>query len=313
MVATAVVWDSRYTFHEMGYLHPETPRRLISIKEVLDGDGVGKVLSRLESRQADDEELCWVHDENYVRRIKNTAGIEHTALDPDTSANAYTWEAAVFAAGGFLRCCEEVQGGRAKNAFAFVRPPGHHAEHARAMGFCFFNNIAIGAEWLRRVAGLTRVAIVDFDVHHCNGTQHTFYKRGDVFVSSIHRYPFYPGTGAADERGEGDGAGATLNVPLEAGADDDDYKRALCDAIAPAIEKFAPEMILVSAGYDPHRDDPLGGMRVSTAGFKSIMETLLSLAKLTCGGKLAVTLEGGYNIKAERDAVEVQLEAMAAG
>ncbi|HPM41614.1 MAG TPA: histone deacetylase [bacterium] len=311
MVATAVVWDSRYTFHEMGYLHPETPRRLISIKEVLDGDGVGKVLARLESRQADDLELCWVHDENYVRRIKNTAGIEMTALDPDTSANAYTWEAAVFAAGGFLRCCEEVLGARAKNAFALVRPPGHHAEHARAMGFCFFNNVAIGAEWLRKVGGLERVAIVDFDVHHCNGTQHTFYKRGDVFVSSIHRYPFYPGTGAADERGEGDGAGATLNVPLEAGADDDDYKRALCDVIVPAVEKFAPQMILVSAGYDPHRDDPLGGMQVSTAGFGWIMETLVSLAKATCGGKLAVTLEGGYNIKAQRDAVEAQLEVMA--
>ena len=313
MNATAVVWDDRFTLHEMGYLHPETPRRLIAIKEILDGDGVGRELSRIDPRPADEEELAWVHDEDYIRRIKNTAGIEHTALDPDTSANAYTWEAAVYAAGGFLRLCEEVEAGRAKNAFAFVRPPGHHAERGHAMGFCFFNNIAIGAEWLRRERKLERVAVVDFDVHHCNGTQHAFYKRGDVFVSSVHRFPFYPGTGAADEKGEGEGKGATLNVPLPAGSGDDDYKRALGDAIIPAVERFGPQMILVSAGYDPHREDPIGGMQVTTEGFRWMMRSLLDLANSVCGGRMVVTLEGGYNIKAQREAIEAQLEEMTQG
>ena len=310
MSGTAVVWDPRYTFHEMGYLHPETPRRLIAIKEVLDGDGVGKVLRRLDSRAATEEEIAWVHDPDYIKRIYNTSGIEHTALDPDTSANAYTWEAAIHAVGGFLACCEEVEAGRATNAYAFVRPPGHHAERGHAMGFCFFNNAAVGAEWLRHVRGLERIAIVDFDVHHCNGTQHSFYKRGDVFVASVHRAPFYPGTGTIEETGEGEGRGTTLNCPLEAGAGDDDYKRALGDVIIPALEKFQPQMLLVSAGYDPHRDDPLGGMQVTTEGFRWIMQQLLHLAKERCGGKMAVTLEGGYNIAAQRDAVEVQLEAM---
>lgn len=310
MAATAVVWDARYTYHEMGYLHPETPRRLLAVKEVLDGDGVGKEVARLEARGATEEELTAVHDENYIRRIEGTAGLEHTALDPDTSANAYTWEAARFAAGGFIRCVEEVEAGRVRNAFAFVRPPGHHAERGHAMGFCIFNNVALGAEWLIRQKKAERVAIIDFDVHHGNGTQHAFSRRPDIFVASIHRFPFYPGTGAADETGEGEGRGATLNIPLAAGSDDDAYKRALGDRIVPAVEKFEPQILLVSAGYDAHVQDPLGGMRVTTAGFRWMMETIVGLAREVCGGKVAVVLEGGYDLKALRDCVEAQLEVM---
>lgn len=310
-MTTAIVWDSRYTLHEMGYLHPETPRRLLAIKEILDGDGVGREMARLEARPAAEEELAWIHDPSYIKRIAETAGKGHTALDPDTSANAYTWEAALFAAGGFLRCVEEVEAGRITNAFAFVRPPGHHAERGHAMGFCFFNNVAIGAEWLIRHKKAERVAIIDFDVHHCNGTQHSFSDRPDVFVASVHRFPFYPGTGAADEQGEGEGRGTTQNVPLPAGADDDAFKRALGDRIIPEVERFRPQFLLVSAGFDAHVRDPLGGMRVTTAGFRWMMGALLELARGTCGGKMAVTLEGGYDLRALRDSVEAQLEVMA--
>jgi acetoin utilization deacetylase AcuC-like enzyme len=310
MVRTGVVWDERYTLHEMGYGHPESPRRLLSIREVIEGDGVGRELVRLDPREATAEEIALVHDQSYIKRIAATSGQEMTALDPDTSANAYTWNSARLAAGGFLVCVEAVLKGKPGNAFAFVRPPGHHAERGRAMGFCIFNNVAIAAEWLIKAHGLERVAIVDFDVHHGNGTQHAFYDRPDVFFASVHRFPFYPGTGASSETGEGRGKGTTLNVPLEVGADDDDHRRALEKNIIPAVERFSPQYILVSAGFDSHVSDPLGGMRVTTNGFRWIMRALVDLAQSACNGKLAVTLEGGYNLKVLRDCVEAQLEEM---
>lgn len=307
---TSILWDERFTYHEMGYMHPETPRRLLAIKKILDGSGVGRELAHIESRAASDEELAYCHDEKYIRRIRETAGHPLTALDPDTSANAYTWEAARYAAGGFIKCVEGVYEKTTKNAFGFVRPPGHHAEYGHAMGFCFFNNVAIAAEWLIRVKGLSKVAIIDFDVHHCNGTQHAFYKRPDVFVASMHRFPFYPGTGAKDEIGEGDGRGTTLNVPLHANADDDDHLRAIEDVILPAVVKFKPEFLLISAGFDSHIDDPLGGMRVTTGCYRWMMERFLEVASECSEGRLAAVLEGGYNIKALQDSVEAQLEAM---
>jgi acetoin utilization deacetylase AcuC-like enzyme len=313
MGRTAVFYDDLCTYHEMGYLHPESPRRLLAVKEVLDGDGVGRLVGRLEPRDATEAELAYVHDERYIQRIKATSGGEPVALDPDTSANGFTWGAALRAAGGFLACVDAVHRGECANAYGFVRPPGHHAERARAMGFCFFNNVAIAAEWLLRRAGLERVSIIDFDVHHGNGTQHAFYRRADVFFASSHRFPFYPGTGASEETGEGEGKGTTLNVPLPAGADDDDHRRALCDIMIPAVERFQPQFLLVSAGYDGHMRDPLGGMRVSTAGYRMMLEAIATLAREACGGKLAVVLEGGYDLVALRECVEASLEAMVEG
>ncbi len=313
MADTAIFYDDICTFHEMGYLHPESPRRLLAIKDVLDGNGIGRELTRLGPRDATEDELALIHDPNYIERIKDTDGKELVALDPDTSANAYTWKASLRAAGGFLACVDAILQGKARNAYAFVRPPGHHAERARAMGFCFFNNVAIGAEWLIKQKGLERVAIVDFDVHHGNGTQHSFYRRSDVFYASLHRFPFYPGTGSSDETGEGEGRGATLNVPLHAGADDDDHLRALCDKIIPAVERFAPEFLLVSSGYDAHVQDPLGGMRVTTAGYRRMMRSLVELAGACCKGRLAVGLEGGYDLAALRECTEASLEEMVQG
>lgn len=313
MVRTSVFYDDICTFHQMGYLHPESPKRLQAIKEVLDGDGIGRELAKIPGRDATEDEIAFIHDRDYIQRIKNTDGAELVALDLDTSANAYTWKAAIRAAGGFLSCVESVHKGECRNSFAFVRPPGHHAERGRAMGFCIFNNVAIGAEWLSKVAGAARIAIVDFDIHHGNGTQHSFYKRGDVFFASCHRYPFYPGTGSEEEKGEGEGRGATLNVPLPAGAGDDEYKRAIGDTIIPAVEKFSPQYILVSAGFDSHLKDPLGGMRVTTEGYRWIMRSLVELADHVCKGRMACTLEGGYDLSALRECVEAQLEEMALG
>jgi len=309
-VTTAIIWDERYTYHEMGYLHPESPKRLLVIKEVLDGDGVGKVLVHLEPRYATREEIAYIHDDKYIERVAATDGIEMTHLDPDTSANRYTWDAAQLAAGGAIVCVDEVLAGHYNNAFAFIRPPGHHAERDRAMGFCFFNNVAIAAEHLIKNRNVDRIAIIDFDVHHGNGTQHAFYERPDVFFVSVHRDPFYPGSGQDDETGEGEGTGYTLNIPMKGGAGDDDYRRTF-DVIAKKVENYKPQFILVSAGFDAHVRDSLGGMKVTTGGYRHIMKAIMEFASGVCDGKTVAILEGGYDLQALRDSVEAQLEVMA--
>lgn len=309
---TAIIWDERMTYHELGYLHPESPKRLLAIKEMLDGDGVGRELMHLTPREATKEELAYIHDESYIARIEGTDGKDVVHLDPDTSTNRFTWSSAKLAAGSAIVCAGEVMRGNCRNAFAFVRPPGHHSERARAMGFCIFNNIAIAADWLIRSKKAERVAIVDFDVHHGNGTQHAFYKRDDVLFISTHRYPFYPGTGSADETGGGEGRGFTQNIPMEGGSDDDDYLRTF-DVITKSIVKYEPDFMLVSAGYDAHAADPLGGMRVTTDGFSRIMRALVDMANEVCDGRLVAILEGGYDLRALRDSVEAQLEVMVEG
>jgi len=231
-------------------------------------------------------------------------------LDPDTTTCPESYKAALLAAGGVMNAADAVHEGKMNNAFAFIRPPGHHAERDRAMGFCFFNNIAIAAEHLLKKRGLQRVAIIDFDVHHGNGTQHAFYDRDDVLFTSIHRGPFYPGTGSADELGHGRGVGYTLNVPLSTGADDDAYKRAFDERIFPVVRDFQPQIILCSAGFDSHRRDPLGGMKMSTDGYRWIGRTLGDFSKDLCDGKVVYVLEGGYDLVALRDSSEAILEEM---
>jgi len=298
---TGYVWEDDYTLHEMGYGHPESPRRLISIKDVLTGEGVGRELSKLNARNASSEEIAYIHDESYIKRIEESAGQPVVYLDPDTQTNAYTWDAAQLAVGGTIVCAKEVVEGNLSNAFALVRPPGHHAERNHAKGFCIFNNAAIATEWLLRNSAVERVAIIDFDVHHGNGTQHAFYDRPDVFYASVHREHFFPGTGEASEKGEGDGRSTNLNIPIEVGSGDDEHLRAIEDVIMPEVE---------TAGYDSHFDDPVGGMRMTVKGYRRIMRDLLDLSDATSGGKFIAVLEGGYDLKGLRDCVEGQFEEM---
>lgn len=312
MTRTGVIWDERYLMHDMGRYHVESPDRLRAIKDVLDGDGVGREVFRLAARTATRDELAFIHDPLYVQRIADTDGRELTVLDADTSACAHTWSAATLAAGGAIEVVKAVCARSAANAFAFVRPPGHHAERARAMGFCIFNNIAIAAEYALRNKLVERIAIVDLDVHHGNGTQHAFYTRDDVLFVSIHRSPFYPGSGAREERGDGAGRGLTLNVPLPVGSDDDDYKRAFDRMIIPAVNSFKPDLVLVSVGFDAHILDPLGGMRVTTDGYRWMTRTLCQFAHDLCAGRLMMILEGGYDLDALREGSEAMLEELVA-
>jgi len=307
MSKTGIIWDSRYLKHETGPGHPESPQRLIAIKEVLDADST---LIQLKPRMATPEEIKWVHSAGHVARVDKMRGVEHSSFDLDTPVSAGSTEAAFLAAGGVLQATEDVFSGKVDNAFAFPRPPGHHAESSQAMGFCLFNNIAIAAEYLIKKKGLKRVAIVDIDVHHGNGTQHSFYERDDVFYISSHRFPFYPGTGAESETGKGLGRGYTLNLPYGELSDDDDYKEGYIDRITPALEAYKPEFILVSAGFDAHERDPLGGMKITKQGFHMMSKVLFDVAVKFCGGKIVFVLEGGYDMKGLQEGVEAVFDVI---
>lgn len=306
MSKVGIVWDNRYLLHETGPGHPESPERLLAVKEVLDQH---PSFVSLKPRLATNLEVGLIHHADHVQAVASRRG-QSGNFDLDTPFSAGSTEAAFLAAGGVLECVEKVDAGIVASGFAFPRPPGHHAEATHAMGFCLFNNIAIAAAYLIHKKNKKRVAIMDFDVHHGNGTQHAFYDRSDVFYVSTHRYPFYPGTGRATEIGEGEGRGYTLNLPYTALADDDDYAKGFAEKIIPALEAYQPDFILVSAGFDAHERDPLGGMRITKAGFRMMSGSLFSLAKKHCGGKIVFVLEGGYDMKGLQEGVESVFEVI---
>jgi acetoin utilization deacetylase AcuC-like enzyme len=255
-----------------------------------------------------------LHDPEYVDRFERSAARGDSLLDSaDNPLSAGTWEAAWGAVGTTLAATDWMAAGEGRTAFAAVRPPGHHAERETAMGFCFFNNAAVAAEHLRRRHGASRVAIFDFDVHHGNGTQHIFEERADVLYASTHQYPFYPGTGAAGERGIGAGEGFTLNAPLPAGTGDEGYQEAIRSHILPGLRRFAPDALILSAGFDAWRSDPLGGMRVTAEGFRAWGDWLRGLAAEVCGGRVLALLEGGYDLASLPRLVESNLEGLAGG
>ena len=256
----------------------------------------------IEPRTATREEIELVHPPEHFEVIAETEGQE-LSLDPDTYTSPLSFQTALLAAGSCIDLVDAVLDGRAANGIALVRPPGHHAETNRAMGFCLFNNIAVAAAHARR-RGLGRVLIVDWDVHHGNGTQEIFEEDPSVFFISLHQYPFYPGTGAASERGRGAGEGFTLNIPMRTGCGDVDYLTRFREKVVTAGKDFAPDLILVSAGFDAHARDPLGGMRLTTPGFAQLADELLGLARDTCGGKIVAILEGGYDLLALRNCVD---------
>ncbi|HTK28346.1 MAG TPA: histone deacetylase [Vicinamibacterales bacterium] len=296
-----LIHSDRFAEHQNPPGHPERPERA-EVMDVVAARAREAGLTVIEPRLATRAELARVHDERYLRRIEETAG-HAVALDPDTFTSPESYEIARLAAGSAALAAERVLDGSASAALALVRPPGHHAERDRAMGFCLFNNVAVAAAHARTL-GARRVAIVDYDVHHGNGTQHIFERDPDTLYVSTHQFPYYPGTGAADEVGEGAAAGATINLPLDAGAVDDDYRVVFQEVIVPALRRFAPDLLLVSAGFDAHARDPLAGMRLTTGAFAAMTAELRAVADACCGGRTVLVTEGGYDLHALADCLD---------
>jgi acetoin utilization deacetylase AcuC-like enzyme len=280
--------------HDAGPGHPERPERLEAVRRGLRDAGLEGELVPLPARAATREELLRVHTAAHVDGLAAAAG-RRVRIDPDTSMSPRSHEAAVRAAGAVVETVERVLDGVLDRAFCAVRPPGHHATPGRAMGFCLFNNVAVGAA-AALARGLKRVAVIDFDVHHGNGTQEAFWRDRRVLYVSSHRFPFYPGTGALDEVGEGEGRGFTVNLPMPAGMGDAEYSRVYRTIVEPIGHAFDPELVLVSAGFDPHRDDPLGGMAVTAPGFAELMDVCLAVASEAARGRVVAVLEGGYDL-----------------
>ncbi len=309
MLKTALVADRNYTKHFAGRAHPDRPQRIeamMAMTQRLTRGGLGFH----SPREATIDEIALCHGREYIAMVARTAALERYDFDPDTHASRDTFKTALLAAGGVLTAVEAVIDGEADNAFAIVRPPGHHALPERAMGFCFFNSVAIAARWLIGGRGLRRVMIVDWDLHHGNGSQEIFYESPEVLYVSTHQFPHYPGTGSLQELGFGAGAGYTVNVPMPATFGDAEYLRAFDELLLPIGRKFKPEFILVSAGFDCHFRDPLGAMRVSEDGFAAMTRRVKRLAAECCGGRMAAALEGGYDLQALAASGEAVIEEL---
>jgi acetoin utilization deacetylase AcuC-like enzyme len=291
-----LVYDPIYLEHDTGD-HVENSQRLVAAISYLEETGIKEKLNCLPSRPALLEELEMIHAPDYIYYVKSKAEKGGGWLDPDTIMSPKSYEAALYAAGGLMGAVEAVMRGEVDNAFALVRPPGHHAIRDRAMGFCIFNNIAAAAKFALSKFNLNRILIADFDVHHGNGTQDAFYADPGVLYFSTHQYPFYPGTGWIDETGTGEGEGTTVNFPMSAGWGDEEYLRAFNEILVPVGRRFQPQLILVSAGFDAHWADQLAMMRVSVEGFAQMVMVLKELAAELCQGRLIFTLEGGYNLQ----------------
>ena len=296
--------------HDNGEGHPERPERLTAVHDRLTSSGLLDRLLAIAPDICPVERLERVHERAYVASVRTACRHAPARLDPDTGVSPGSWEAALLSAGGAIAACDAVMSGRATAAFAATRPPGHHAEASRAMGFCLFNNVAVAARHLQDTHGIGRVAIIDWDVHHGNGTQHLFEEDGSVFYFSVHQFPFYPGTGDRRERGRGKGVDCTLNAPLPAGSGDAEYIDVFRDQLRPALDRFRPEAILISAGFDAHRDDPLAGMRVTEEGFARLTGFVRQAADDHCGGRIVSVLEGGYDLAGLSASIQKHLEIL---
>ena len=294
--------------HEMGAHHPERPERLCAIEDQLIASGLGAMLARYEAPLASDADLALVHPIEYVRAVRDAApesGIVH--LDPDTAMNRWTLQAALRAAGAAVLAVDLVVEKKATSAFCAVRPPGHHACRARPMGFCVFNNVAVAARHAQSRYGIERVAILDFDVHHGQGTQAVVELDRTLFYGSTHQYPLYPGTGSPRERGIDNNV---VNVPLPAGAGGPEFRAAWGDRILPALDRFEPELVIISAGFDAHAADPLAGLEVETEDFVWLTQEFLAIADQYAQGRVVSVLEGGYDLTALAESVATHVRTL---
>jgi acetoin utilization deacetylase AcuC-like enzyme len=313
LARTAFLESPVFARHDTGPRHPERAARLEAIARRLEASGLRSELRVEEAPAADRAALARVHDPAHVAAVEAAVARGARVLDEgDTRVSSDSFRAALAAAGGAVRAADLVLDGACDHAFVAARPPGHHAERSAAMGFCLFNSAAVAAAHLRSARGLGRVAILDWDVHHGNGTQHLFEADPTVFYASLHQWPLYPGTGREDERGIGAGEGATLNRPQPPGAGDREWLGALEDEVLPAIEAFAPDFLIVSAGFDAHERDPLAQTRLTTGAFAEMTRSALDLARRCCGGRVVSLLEGGYDLDALAASVEAHLGAMCA-
>ncbi|HXV69214.1 MAG TPA: histone deacetylase [Nitrospira sp.] len=311
MGRTGLVYHPAYLEHDMGAGHPESPNRLRAILERLEQSGTVDRLTRIEPRRAEDEWITQVHTPRYIAALNRHApATGRVSLDPDTAMSPGSLNAAYLAAGGVLAGVDAIMAQQVDHVFCAVRPPGHHAEASRAMGFCLFNNVAIAARYVQKQYGLTRVLIVDWDVHHGNGTQHSFEDDPSVLFFSTHQYPHYPGTGRASERGTGAGEGFTINVPMEAGEGGEAYRTVFHKVLVPAADHFHPEFVIISAGFDAHREDPLAQMGLTEEGYADLTGIVAGIARRHAGGRILSSLEGGYNLAALGASVDAHIKAL---
>ena len=311
MHITGFAADSCVMKHDTGSGQPEQPARYLSIFNHLESSGLLHDLVRLESRVATDEELALVHTRDYIALVEREVAHGYASLSTgDTPINRDSAEAARVAVGMALCAADAVFGAEVLNAFCLTRPPGHHAGSAVGMGFCLFNTVAVAARYAQQHYGAERVLIVDWDVHHGNGTQDIFYQDGSVLFFSTHQSPWYPGTGAASERGEGKGEGATINCPFRAGAGQQEILGAFRNVLRPAVDRFRPDLVLISAGFDSRVNDPLGQFRLTDRDFLELTTLMMDIADTYCDGRLISVLEGGYNLEGLAMATEAHVRGL---
>ena len=309
MNKTGYASDPFYLRHETEP-HPENPGRLTAIQNRLESSEFYNNLIPIQPRKATAEEIGMVHDSGYVASVKQSCADEVRNLDADTVISSNSYDTALLSAGAGITAIDQLIDGNIHNAFCAVRPPGHHAEQDHAMGFCLFNNVGIAARYAQKTKGLNKIFIFDWDVHHGNGSQHSFYSDPSIYYSSTHQYPFYPGTGAREETGTGDGLGTTLNLPMDAYSDDDDYLSAVENKLIPEIQHYKPDLIIISAGFDAHQNDPLAQIQLTTDCFGKMTELLMGIARDVCDGRLLSMLEGGYDYDALSDSVRLHMQTL---